>query len=212
MFILRKNFSYQIKLIKIAEKNNDFLEILADLFSNRFYENILIQNAENEEFIILLFYLFKQEINSMENASLSSFLEEKNKFIGKLLRSYTTRSEFKSFLKMNFNDQIMKIQNQHPNVELDTKLIFNYFKNKYSASNTSNSNMNLGTPGDKGKLVKESISASKIFTHFDTGRIDTENLGKAIKRSSLLSLVNYLFYFFNRENIMKLMIINLIFL
>ena len=138
----------------------------------------------------------------MENASLSSFLEEKNKFIGKLLRSYTTRSEFKSFLKMNFNEQIMNIQNQHPNVELDTKLIFNYFKNKYSASNTSytrnatysSNNTNLGTPGEKGKLPKETLSASKIFSHIDSGSIDTENLGKAIKRSSLLSLVKLIIF------------------
>jgi hypothetical protein len=215
LFILRRNFSYQLKLIELAEEKNEeyILETLADLFSNRFYENILIQNAENQEFIILLFYLFKQEIDSMHNASLSSFLDEETKFIGKLLRLYTSRSEFKSFLRMTFNEYIMKIQNQHPNIEIDTKVIFNYVKAKYSTlqiNSQNNNQQNLNTSRfSTGKVTNGMVqnnggisseknsysncpyfSSNKIENLYDGNiLLDTDSLGKSIKRSSLLLIV-----------------------
>lgn len=217
LFILRRNFSYQLKLIELAEEKNEefILETLAELFANRFYENILIQNAENQEFIILLFYLFKQEIDSMHNASLSSFLDEESKFIGKLLRFYTCRSEFKSFLRMTFNEYIMKIQNQHPNIEIDTKVIFNYVKAKYSNIqmnnqnhnqqnlNTSNASAgrvstilaknNQGNSSEKNIFVNSPNSSSNKIENLYEGNmlLDSDSLGKAIKRSSLLLLVSY---------------------
>lgn len=234
LFILRKNFSYQLKLIELAEEKNEeyILETLADLFSNRFYENILIQNAENQEFIILLFYLFKQEIDSMHNASLSSFLDEETKFIGKLLRLYTIRSEFKSFLRMTFNEYIMKIQNQHPNIEIDTKVIFNYVKAKYSTlqmnnqnNNTQNLNSsntsvgkaansiaknNAGNISEKNLYINSAYSSSNKIENLYEGNLllDTDSLGKSIKRSSLLMLVKiskYNFFFRNtKETILKI--------
>lgn len=217
-FILRRSFSYQLKLIELAEEKNDeyILETLADLFSNRFYENILIQNPENEEFIILLFYLLKQEIDSMDNASLSSFLEEETKFIGKLLKFYISRSEFKSFLRMTFNEFIMKIQNQHPNIEIDTKTIYNYLKTKYNTLQQNNQNINninssvIGKTPVKDKesnnnvysknlatnlndriMISNNSSQTKITNVYDNNFIDSESLGKAIKRSSLLVYVKY---------------------
>lgn len=197
LFILRKNISYQLKLIEYAEEKDEdcMLETLADLFSNRFYENILIQNAENEEFIILLFYLFKQEIESMHNASLSSFLDEDSRFIGKLLRLYTSRAELKTFLRMNFKEYIMKIQNQHPNIEIDTKVIFNYVKTKHLAKQASNGNANNNTNTNSGiqsQGDKHNKSLEKNFNNFNNNIIDIDNLGKSIKRSTLLNYVNYL--------------------
>jgi len=212
-FILRRNFLYQLKLIELAEEKNDesILEILADLFSNRFYENILIQNAENEEFIILLFHLLKQEIESMHNASLASFLDEESKFIGKLLRVYTGRSEFKSFLKMMFNEFIIKIQNQHPNIEIDSKIIFNYIKTKYSSLQAISQNINTINSSSNGKGHNNHLSErntisniiqnnnpnnseknlliNKYSNTYDSYIIDSDNLGKAIKRSTLPAYV-----------------------
>ncbi len=218
-FILRKNFCYQLKLIELAEEKNEefILETLADLFSNRFYENILIQNAENQEFIILLFYLFKQEIDSMHNASLSSFLEEEVKFIGKLLRLYTNRSEFKGFLRMTFNEYIMKIQNQYPNIEIDTKVIFNYVKAKYSTqqittpNNQQNMNASNSSAGkssntliknnhcdnsQKNLYINGPYSSSNKIEILSEGNLllDTDSLGKSIKRSSLLMMVKIFTY------------------
>ena len=154
------------------------MDNLVEFFSNRFYENILIQNAENEEFIILLFYLFKNEIDNMHNASLSSFLDEETKFIGKLLRSYTCRLEFKSFLRMNFNDFIINIQNEHPNIEIDTKNIFDYLKNKNKILEIKKAEM-------FGKNSSQNVQQIYEKTFFDS-----DSLGKSIKRSSLLSTVN----------------------
>jgi hypothetical protein len=190
LFSIRNNISYQLRLIKYAEEKGDdyVLDNLVNFFSYRFYENILIQNAENEEFLILLFYLFKNEIENMHNASLSEFLDEETKFIGRLIRSYISRMEFKNFLRMNFNEFIMNIQNfySNSNIELDTILIFDYFK-KIKAKLDEKKTEIFG---------KDAITRTKsISIMTDKPSFDNESLGKAIKRSLLITGVSSLTFF-----------------
>jgi hypothetical protein len=135
----------------------------------------------------------------MDNALLLDFLDEETKFIGRLLRSYTNRMEFRNFLRMNFNEFVLNIQNfhSHSNIELDTKLIFDYYKkisaingSRKSSSNTpnkladSNSNFNSNLT-----LTQNTNNSTKNLqkTYFEN-----EILGKAIKRSSIVTDVFFL--------------------
>jgi hypothetical protein len=153
----------------------------------------------------------------MANASLSEFLDEETKFIGRLLRSYTNRMEFRNFLRMNFNEFVLNIQNfySHSSIELDTKLIFDYYKklkahydndikkeNKGSEKNSSlnsinkiidsNSNFNYNYNSNINYISKQNTNSSS--KNLEKNFLDNNILGKAIKRSSLISTVN-LFYF-----------------
>jgi hypothetical protein len=218
LFLIRNNISYQLKLIEYAEeKGDDYVkDNLVNFFSNRFYENILIQNAENEEFLILLFYLFENEINNMYNASLSEFLDEQKKFIGKLLLTYICKMEFKNFLRVNLNEFIMNIHNFHSNstIDLELKLIFDYCKKmkikldekkteifgknalnrtiSMSIKKTTNTSIS-NIPNNKNSnenINRNSSNNQNVDNHI----FDNEILGKAIKKSLLITGVYLLFF------------------
>ena len=118
LFILRNNYDYLTRLISLIkiedfeqknlEKVNSFIELLI----NQFYENILISNPEQQEFLILIYKLFEEEVIPMGGACLDEFLSN-NSFIGLLLSSYTKRQEIIGYISMILNPIILSIDNDN---------------------------------------------------------------------------------------------------
>ena len=119
LFLLRSNYDYILTLISIIEENENLnshskeLNSFSDLLNHQFYDNILIQNSEEEELLILIYLLLEKEINEMNSASSSSFLDESSCFLGKFLKSYIKKQELKSYLSLTLGNLIMEIENSN---------------------------------------------------------------------------------------------------
>lgn len=100
---------------------------LVDLFSQQFYENILVNNPEQDELMILLSILILQEINSMFVPSVKSFLN--SSFVGKMLKSLTKRPEIKQFFYQWAAELIIKVEQSLDNFwDIDISRISDYLK------------------------------------------------------------------------------------
>jgi len=167
MFLFRNDYQNMLKLISIIDENyaKENINTLVDLICHQFYENLLIQNPENEELLILIYLLLEKEINSMNSASVSSFLDESTTFIGKLLKSYTKKQELKSYLTVTLGGLIMKIDNSSEGcIDLDLSRLSNYINSK--KQNVQNKSYNE----EKAKILLG---------------IDNENLTKGIAKSKV---------------------------
>jgi len=113
LFKIRTNFQYQLILIDLIqnyeEKKVDETENLVDFFCHYFYENLLVQNPESDELMIFYFLLLEKEINQMNSPAVSSF--DDNYFIGKILKSYAKKSEFKIYFSNILNELIINVDN-----------------------------------------------------------------------------------------------------
>ena len=121
----RNNYKLLLTLIEILEKNKNFKEendSLVELFTHHFFENHLIQNSEYDEILIFIFLLLEKEIDNLISPSVSWFLNNDYSIIGKILKSYTKKSEVKAYVSLILNDIILKIENSTENfLELDPK-------------------------------------------------------------------------------------------
>ena len=142
-FILRSNYNYILSLVSIIEESENLnliskeLNSFVDLLNHRFYDNILIPNPEEEELLTLIYLLLEREINEMNSASSSSFLDERYCFLGKFLKSYTKKQELKSYLSLTLGNLIMKIENSG-----DKCLDLNLMKIKMFLENEKKKNNN----------------------------------------------------------------------
>ena len=119
LFLFRGNYDYIVSLVSILDEKimndsikNNSLDSLIDLFCHQFYDNILIPNPEQEELLILCYLLLQKEINGMNNASVSSFLDESSTFTGKFIKSFTKKTELKTFLSKTLGDLILEIDGE----------------------------------------------------------------------------------------------------
>jgi hypothetical protein len=175
MFILRNNFSKILKLIEIVEDSSierkENVDTLVDLLCHQFYENLLIQNPENEELLILCTNLLIKEIENMNSASVSSFIDEGSSFVGKLLKAYTKRQDLKTYLTMALGDIITNIDNHTENpLDLDITRIGEHIRDK-KAKEILNKSYNYEKSktllyGIDNENLTRRISKSKIFRVF----------------------------------------------
>ena len=121
----RNNYKLLLTLVELLEKNKNFKDendSLVELFTHHFYENHLIQNSEYDEILILIFLLLEKEIDNLISPSVTWFINNDNSIIGKILKSYTKKSEVKAYVSLILNDIILKIENSTENfLELDPK-------------------------------------------------------------------------------------------
>lgn len=172
LFILRKKLPKILQLIAIIEESQAItkeqnIESLVDLFCHQFYENLLIPNPENEELLILCTNLLIKEIENMNSASISSFINDTSSFVGKLLKSYTKRQDLKAFLTQTLGDTILKIENSSEKLlDLDVTRLGAYIKDKKAF-----------------EMQQKSYNSEKSKTIL-VG-IDNENLTQKIRKSRL---------------------------
>ena len=112
-FILRNNYDYLKKLISLIKpedfiKNSEKINSLVELLNNNFYENILIPNPEQKEFLILVYKLLENEIISMGCINQENFLKD-NSFIGIFLNSFAKKQEILGYFSMILNPLILSI-------------------------------------------------------------------------------------------------------
>jgi len=125
LFKLRTDYKLFVQFVLMMEQE-DFNE-LSDLFSLRFFENILVKNPEQDELLIILSLQIIQEINSMYVPSVKSFLD--NSFVGKMLKLLSKRQDIKQFFFQWTNELIMKMEHSLDNFwDLDVNRIFDYLK------------------------------------------------------------------------------------
>ena len=131
LFLFRSNPHYITTLVSIldekmahdAAKTNPSLDSIVNLFCHQFYDNILIPNPEQEELLILCYLLLQKEINGMNNASVSSFLDESSTFTGKFIKSFTKKTELKTFLSKTLGDLILEIDGEDQLITLSPSSI-----------------------------------------------------------------------------------------
>ena len=126
LFLFRGNYDYIVSLVSILDEKimndsikNNSLDSLIDLFCHQFYDNILIPNPEQEELLILCYRFIQREIEAMNSASVDSFLEESFSFSGKFLKSFTKKTELKTFLSKTLGDLILEIDNVNKFINLN---------------------------------------------------------------------------------------------
>jgi hypothetical protein len=172
LFLFRNDFQYVLRLVHFMEESNqkEGFDTVVDLFCHQFYENLLIQNPENEELLILCYSLLEREIESMNSASVSSFLDESSTFIGKLLKSYTKRQDLKTYLTMTLGVLVLNIENSSEGcLDLEISRLALYMKEK-----KSNQIQNKSYSAEKSKNLLMGI--------------DNENLTRKIRKSVLVKV------------------------
>jgi hypothetical protein len=138
LFKIRNNNKDLLLLIETLENNRENYDSIVDLICHQFYENLLIQDPEHEELLILVYQLLWKEIDQMNSARVLSFLDESEKFIGKLLKSYTKRQDLKTFLTMILGNILLEIENfNEACLDLDLSKIANYVKERKHGNNKS---------------------------------------------------------------------------
>lgn len=173
IFLFRNDYQNMLKLIGLIDQNSstENINTLVDLICHQFYENLLIQNPENEELLILCYLLLEKEVDNMNSASVQSFLDESNTFIGKLLKSYTKKQELKTYLTVTLGSLILLIENNSDGcIDLDLGRLSQYIFHK-NQNNVQNKSYNE--------------EKTKNFLG-----IDNENLTKNIHRSRLSKVGN----------------------
>ena len=168
LFLFRNDYQHMINLISLIDQNSsgENINTIVDLFCHQFYENLLIQNPENEELLILCYLLLEKEIDNMNSASVSSFLDESTSFIGKLLKSYTKKQELKTYLTSTLGSLVLKLENSTDGcIDLDLSRISHYIN--YKKTN---------------QVVNKSYNEEKTRSIMG---IDNENLTKQIAKSTL---------------------------
>ena len=152
--LFRTNYDYVVTLISIIGDNEDLMlenkEVLSiiDLFCHQFYDNILIPNPEQEELLILIYLLLEKEINSMNAASVASFLDDNYSILGKFLKSYTKKQELKNYLSNTLGSLILSIENEPNSLDLNITNIKNIIISENKGKNISkrSSNLSQGLP------------------------------------------------------------------
>jgi hypothetical protein len=131
MFLLRNDDKYLLHLIETLEESKENYDSIVELVCHQLYENLLIQNPDHEELLILCYKLIIKEVNNMNSARATSFLDDNCTFIGKLLKSYTKRQDMKTFITMILGEIIMNIENvSEINLDLEVSRITSYLKDK----------------------------------------------------------------------------------
>ena len=168
LFLFRGNYDYIVSLVSILDEKimndtikNNSLDSLIDLFCHQFYDNILIPNPEQEELLILCYRLIQREIEAMNSASVDSFLEESFSFSGKFLKSFTKKTELKTFLSKTLGDLILEIDNVNKFINLNPYLIRNFLKKRDGSSRVSNDKNKEETDLDP-NVLKSNIPQTTI--------------------------------------------------
>ena len=147
--LFRTNYDYVVTLISIIGDNEDLMlenkEVLSiiDLFCHQFYDNILIPNPEQEELLILIYLLLEKEINSMNSASVASFLDDNYSILGKFLKSYTKKQELKNYLSNTLGSLILSIENEPNSLDLNISIIKNTIDTEKKYNNISRKNNSI---------------------------------------------------------------------
>ena len=147
--LFRINYDYVVILISIIGDNEEIMkenkEVLSiiDLFCHQFYDNILIPNPEQEELLILIYLLLEKEINSMNSASVASFLDDNYSIIGKFLKSYTKKPELKNYLSNTLGSLILSIENEPNSLDLNISIIKNTIDTEKKYNNISKKNNSI---------------------------------------------------------------------
>ena len=168
LFLFRGNYDYIVSLVSILDEKimndsikNNSLDSLIDLFCHQFYDNILIPNPEQEELLILCYRFIQREIEAMNSASVDSFLEESFSFSGKFLKSFTKKTELKTFLSKTLGDLILEIDNVNKFINLNPYLIRNYLKKREGSSKVSTDKSKEDTDLDP-NVLKSNIPQTTI--------------------------------------------------
>ncbi len=147
--LFRINYDYVVILISIIGDNEEIMkenkEVLSiiDLFCHQFYDNILIPNPEQEELLILIYLLLEKEINSMNSASVASFLDDNYSILGKFLKSYTKKPELKNYLSNTLGSLILSIENESNSLDLNISIIKNTIDTEKKYNNISKKNNSI---------------------------------------------------------------------
>ena len=147
--LFRINYDYVVILISIIGDNEEIMkenkEVLSiiDLFCHQFYDNILIPNPEQEELLILIYLLLEKEINSMNSASVASFLDDNYSILGKFLKSYTKKPELKNYLSNTLGSLILSIENESNSLDLNISIIKNTIDTEKKYNNISRKNNSI---------------------------------------------------------------------
>lgn len=144
---MRGNFNYIIKTISIIDETvNEQTDVntLIELFSQGFFDSLIIPEPGEDDLLMLCYLLLQKEIYYMNSASVSSFLDENNTFVGKFIKSYTKKHELSTYLSMTLGSLILSIKNSIDNCfELNPKSLYSTIKKKAKSNcNTNTSSIN----------------------------------------------------------------------
>lgn len=175
LFLFRNDFKYIFRLGQIIEESEtkENYDTLIDLLVHQFYENAIIQDAEHEELLILVYALLDREIESMNSASVASFLDEAHSFVGKLLKSYTKRPDLKTYLQMTLGVLIVNIENNADScLDLDLGRISSYIKDKKSSNSVV---VNKSYNAEKSKAILINIDNDYLTKKIRKSRVSKSN-------------------------------------
>jgi hypothetical protein len=169
LFILRNNDKYLLHLIENLEESKENYDTIVELVCHQLYENLLIQNPEHTELLSLIYKLIFKEVEQMNSARVTSFLDDNSTFIGKLLKSYTKRQEMKTFITMIFSDIILNIEKFSDNcLDMEVTRISSFLKDRRLSQNinksySSEKSKNILTKLDSEVLTRPKTTLSVLF-------------------------------------------------
>ena len=122
------------KTLECADPANDLKDILAPLFANDFYENIISSYYIEDNLIYLLTLLLKDEIEKLEDT------KQQDKFLnntpcGCLLNELRKKNDIQAFFKTIILKSIENLENEYSNLKLnlEIKKLDEIFKGKENA-------------------------------------------------------------------------------
>ena len=187
LFLFRNNYDYILTLIGLIsdDDENEKIFSLAELFSNQFYENILIPNPEKEEVLLLIFKLFEKEISQLCCSSIDEFLEE-DTFLGKFISSFNKKQELNGILLSIINPLITDIESSSSGNYLNLSLydLKDIFKNSPSVNIDLEEDFNINEFLFD-KIPKININFYKNKTNNEDGEEQSEESSEELEDKNI---------------------------
>lgn len=134
LFKMRRDFRIMSEILNYV-KPMEYGEI-SDLLTSQFYENILVNNPEQDELLILCSFLIREEIEKMEVLNSKLFLS--SSFLGRLLKNLSKKNEIKQFIFQLIETPITTMDTLQDNfMELEIGKIIEHIKKQKTNSNNS---------------------------------------------------------------------------
>jgi hypothetical protein len=194
-YCFRNNFQNILILFDTLEKNylnSKSLNSILELFCNQFFDNLYVENQENEELLIFFYTLFFREIGKDELLDGFGILD--NNILGKILNVFLKKQEFKSCFSVILRDVMVNIDLVSDQfLELELTRIDEYVRLKkekssskefrFSSSNLTNVIFSIDYNNLTRKLKKSTLARKNTNVEFEK-EVKKEQVGSPFENHS----------------------------